>query len=84
MAVDAEWWQFYGKGVFDLFCGTSLDHGVTLTGYGDDSGKLFWSIKNSWGPDWGEAGYIRILRTESAKSIGFCGVAAAASYPTLA
>jgi hypothetical protein len=34
VAVDAQLWQFYHGGIFDLLCGDSLDHGVTLVGYG--------------------------------------------------
>jgi cathepsin F len=74
VAVDAEAWQFYFEGVFYLPCGTELDHGVLLVGYGTETDIFFqdmpyWIIKNSWGEDWGEDGYIRIERGD-----GKCGV----------
>jgi len=69
VAVDAEAWQFYFGGVLQIgmFCGTTLDHGVLIVGYGNETNIFdqtvnFWKIKNSWGEDWGENGYIRITR----------------------
>lgn len=55
IAVEADTlqFQFYKKGVFSGKCGTDLDHGIVLTGYGEEDGKLYWSCKNSWGPSWG-------------------------------
>jgi len=66
IAVDAELWQYYIGGVFEFpWCGTNLDHGVLIVGYGNSTDWIgeeidFWWIKNSWGEDWGESGYIRM------------------------
>jgi C1A family cysteine protease len=64
--VDASSWHSYTRGVFDG-CDTAnpdVNHVVVLVGYGIDS-KLgpYWTIRNSWGPGWGEGGHIRIKRT---------------------
>jgi len=58
-------WQLYGGGVYSggLFgCGFDMDHGVVAVGYGTESGKDYWVVRNSWGSGWGEHGFIRIKR----------------------
>jgi len=80
--ADQSAFQFYSSGVFDSTCGSSVDHGVLLVGYGTDGGSEYWKVKNSWGTTWGEDGYIRMARNV-ASSAGQCGIASMASYPTM-
>ncbi|KAL5707047.1 hypothetical protein ACHQM5_025143 [Ranunculus cassubicifolius] len=74
--------QLYQSGVFTGTCGTKLDHGVAAVGYGTDNGVDYWIVKNSWGPNWGEKGYIRMERNVAGTRTGKCGIAMQASYPT--
>jgi len=80
--ADTSAFQFYSSGVFDNpACGTNVDHGVVVVGYGAASGKNYWIVRNSWGPTWGESGYIRMVRGKNMCAIG---LANGPSYPTSA
>jgi C1A family cysteine protease len=74
--ADSRYFQFYQTGILTSSdCGTELDHGVLIVGYGEENGQKYWIVKNSWGTSWGESGYIRIGRSESKEDMGICGIA---------
>jgi cathepsin L len=78
VAIEADQmvFQFYSGGILDdQSCGTQLDHGVLAVGYGNENGKPYWSVKNSWGTSWGESGYVRMARGSN-----MCGIAAQPVY----
>jgi cathepsin F len=73
IAVDASSWQFYKFGVIRVICGTTLDHAVQIVGYATETGLLktpYWIVRNSWGADWGEQGFVRVERNKN-----LCGIA---------
>jgi len=70
IAVDASAWGSYTGGVFSGCSfdeNISINHGVQLVGYGSEFSIYgvydYWLVRNSWGPRWGEDGYIKLLRT---------------------
>jgi len=74
--------QMYNGGIMDsTSCGTNLDHGVLVVGYGSDNGSDYWILKNSWGPSWGEDGFFRIARDMSKNGAGICGLQMEPVYP---
>ncbi|KAJ1288956.1 hypothetical protein BS78_02G128500 [Paspalum vaginatum] len=77
--------QHYTKGVYNGPCGTSLNHGVTVVGYGQepDGGDKYWIVKNSWGAGWGDGGYIKMKKDVAGKPEGLCGIAIRPSYPLM-
>lgn len=84
IALDAETklFQSYKNGVITSdSCGTTLDHGVLIVGYGEEDGVKYWLVKNSWGASWGDDGYIKIERSESTNDAGICGIAMQPSFP---
>jgi cathepsin L len=79
VSVDSTNWEFYSSGVFNSCKKDAvIDHAVLLVGYGvDRSGgkKLhYWTIQNSYGANWGEGGFIRLLRQPTtALEDAYCG-----------
>jgi cathepsin L len=86
VGIDASSWMFqlYGSGVYNVpsckKAWAELDHGVTVVGYNHDNvSKLdYWIVKNSWGEEWGQSGYIWMARNLDNQ----CGIATDATYPT--
>uniref|UniRef100_A0A3Q3JGF7 Cathepsin 12 n=1 Tax=Monopterus albus TaxID=43700 RepID=A0A3Q3JGF7_MONAL len=83
VAVDADHpsFLFYSSGIYDEpNCNSNnLSHAVLLVGYGSEGGQDYWIIKNSWGTNWGEGGYMRMIRDGK----NTCGIASYALYPIL-
>ena len=75
--------RFFKSGVITDGCTwTSIDHDVLLAGSGNVGGIDYWKIKNSWGKNWGQDGYLYVLR-EHGKKPALCGLNMKAFYPTV-
>ena len=57
----------YGGGIYQKTNLSSLagHHAVRIVGWGQEGGVRYWRVANSWGTEWGEEGYFRILRGEN-------------------
>ncbi|KAI8867940.1 hypothetical protein GQ42DRAFT_49148 [Ramicandelaber brevisporus] len=53
-------------------------HYMLVVGEGYEDGIDYWYLKNSWGVQWGEAGYMRMV-----KGRNLCGIANEATIPYL-
>lgn len=71
--------QLYKHGIYyEKNCSTTqLDHAVTIVGYGSEQDNDYYIVKNSWGTNWGEGGYIRMSRNRQNN----CGIASMVSWP---
>lgn len=58
ISISSNNWENYAGGLFRCSSTAKVDHAVLLVGF--DSGK--WIVKNQWGENWGEDGYIYITR----------------------
>ena len=54
----------YRSGVYSntTDCDQSVNHAVAVVGYGTQQGIDYWVVRNSWGPRWGDKGYILMKR----------------------
>jgi len=72
--------QLYKSGVLTDNCSGEVDHSVTIIGYGTEGNQPYWLVRNSWGPEWGENGYARLLRGQPGEA-GECSIRSDNAYP---
>ncbi|CAI5731482.1 unnamed protein product [Hyaloperonospora brassicae] len=74
---NAVWKQYISGVITSCPPAPNVDHATLVVGYDATTIK----IKNSWGTEWGEEGYVRVSRTAS--GMGTCDVLKDMSYPEL-
>eukprot|EP01017_Pseudomicrothorax_dubius_P015942 TRINITY_DN1817_c0_g1_i1.p1 TRINITY_DN1817_c0_g1~~TRINITY_DN1817_c0_g1_i1.p1 ORF type:complete len:328 (+),score=47.65 TRINITY_DN1817_c0_g1_i1:34-1017(+) len=75
-------WQYYQGGIVDdQTCGLFMGHGILAVGYDTENGIPYFIFKNSFGPNWGENGFFRILRSSTKGVPGICGLGTYSTYP---
>jgi len=60
--IDATLLHNYTGGIIATNASWSINHVVSITGYGEENSEPFWIVRNSWGTYWGENGFFRIYR----------------------
>ena len=75
MDVYEDFYDSYDSGVYSYVSGSKVgDHAILIVGYENNSvypGGGCFRVKNSWGGDWGEAGFFRIAYSELSSVVQF-------------
>lgn len=85
LSARSQYFKSYSSGILNnTNCPLHTDHAVAMVGWGADAttGQEYWIVRNSWGSNWGEAGYIRMAIDESGP--GICGVQKSITTVTMA
>lgn len=71
-------WRFYSSGVwYHNKCSSFSNHCVLVVGYGTENNNDYWLIKNSWGTNWGQDGFIKVARNIHEN---YCGITSYGMY----
>lgn len=72
--------HYKGGIIDDPGCSSSTsNHCVLVVGYGEESGKKYWIVKNSWGEGFGQKGYAYMSRDKNNQ----CAIATFAVLPVV-
>lgn len=65
--------QYSGGVITDesCFADKEVNHAVLIVGYGQEQGLDYFLVKNSWGEEWGDKGYVKIGMQSGE---GVCGI----------
>lgn len=69
VGINADKLQLYKTGIYSCAPNVSINHAVTIIGYGSSDNTDYWIVKNSWGQNWGQNGYF-YLAQDTTKNCG--------------
>ena len=61
VAVSSQGWDSYSTGIYECPQNAEIDHAVLLVGYTSS----YWIVKNNRGENWGESGFMRIVKSRT-------------------
>ncbi|KAK8808568.1 hypothetical protein WA158_008469 [Blastocystis sp. Blastoise] len=81
--ADPDTFKAYKSGIYEDTTGaTQQSHAISVIGWGEEEGKKYWIVRNSWGTYWGEQGFARVIRGVDNLSIEDYCVWATPKLPT--
>mmetsp|Transcript_26945 Transcript_26945/g.66040 ORF Transcript_26945/g.66040 Transcript_26945/m.66040 type:complete len:472 (+) Transcript_26945:92-1507(+) len=92
IGINANNLQFYSSGTIDSdSCPPagrgiqSINHAALVVGWGEEDGKKYWLVKNSYGTGFGEDGFFKLERTAPSSETLFstCGLLFESVYPVV-
>jgi hypothetical protein len=66
IGVSASGWQQYTGGIATMGCDQNLDHAVAIVGYDKTGPTPYWIVRNQWGTQWGDQGYMYLAMGQNA------------------
>ena len=53
----------YTSGIFEDTTGAmEKTHEISVVGFGVENGTKYWMVRNSWGTQWGDQGFAKVIR----------------------
>lgn len=75
IAAQKDFHNYTGGIYHDKTGAKRTNHAISVVGYGEEKGVKYWLVRNSWGSNWGEGGFFRIVR-----GINNIGIEGSCSY----